>query len=484
MSPPPAAGCRHENFIAGSWRPPAGGAYFPDENPARRGSSLGEFPLSQPADVTAAVDAAATAFPIWRRTTLAVRQRCVAQFLDALAARREELAQVVCRENGKTIREARAEVDSALVEGRHHLHQIAVFAGGTIPVGSAPATGWLRYEPVGVAAIISPWNFPLNVFCRKAVPALLTGCTVVFKPASFTPWTAIELARLLAATDLPPGVFNVVCGAGSALGNALIDDVRVRALSFTGSTPVGIAIQRRAAGRLLRTQLELGGKNALIIADDADLDAAVGAAVTAGFACAGQWCTSTSRILVFDAVHDAVCDLLARRCAALRLGDPLDADTDMGPVAGPEQFAGVTAAIARARAQGGREIAGGVADPAGYFVRPTVFDGVGPDMDLFREEVFGPVLALTRVRDLDHALALANDSDFGLSSALFTRDLGRATRYIDGIEAGMAHVNIHSGYKHPALPFGGWKASGFGPAENGISGLEFFVDSKSVYLGS
>jgi len=475
----------HPNFIGGAWRAAPGAPTFPDENPAARGSVLARFQASTAADMTAAIDAAAQAFAAWRRTTVADRQQLVLRFLELLAAGREELARIVAQENGKTIREARAEVDSALKEGAHHAHQIATFGGHALPAGTGPYTGWLQYHPLGVVGIISPWNFPMNVMCRKALPALLTGNTVVFKPATFTPWSGVFLAGLFEQAGFPAGAFNCVTGAGAALGNAMLDDPRVRAVSFTGSTAVGKQIQARAARHLTRTQLELGGKNALIVLADADLDAAVEAAMAAGFACAGQWCTSTSRLLVQTAVAAAFLERLVARCDQVVVGDPLDEHTGMGPVAGPAQFEAVTEAIAGAEAEGAWRLTGGPApDDGGYFIRPTVFAGVTPAMSLFRTEVFGPVLAVTEFGSLDDALRLANDSPYALSSALYTRDVAAAMRYINDIEAGLAHVNIHTGFKDPGLPFGGWKESGFGLPENSRTGLEFFVDLKAVYVKS
>ena len=473
-----------QNFIGGTWRATDTGQSFADEDPSRRGTVLAEFQASAPADVTAAIDLAADAFRTWRRTAVADRQKLSFRFLQLLAESREDLARIVTRENGKTIRESRAEVDSALKEGAYHVHQIATFGGHALPKDAGPYTGWLQYEPLGVVGIISPWNFPMNVMCRKTLPALLTGNTAVFKPASFTPWTGVFLAQLFERAGFPAGVFNCVTGLGSSIGNALVDDPRVRAISFTGSTAVGKQIQVRAAKHLTRTQLELGGKNALIVLDDADLDAAIDAAVTAGFACAGQWCTSTSRILLQGGIHDAFLDRLTARCGALQVGDPLDEQTQMGPVAGPEQFRAITAAIDQAKTEGARLLTGEPGDASGYYIRPTVFGGVTPAMALFRTEVFGPVLAVTRFASLDEALTLANDSIYGLSSAIFTRDVAAAMRYVNGIEAGMAHVNIHTGFKDPGLPFGGWKESGCGLPENSRTGLEFFVDHKAVYVKS
>jgi aldehyde dehydrogenase (NAD+) len=327
----------------------------------------------------------------------------------------------------------------------------------------------------------------MNVMCRKTLPALLTGNTVVFKPASFTPWSGVFMAKLLELAGVPPGVFNCVTGLGSAIGNILVQDPRVRAVSFTGSTEVGKKIQALAAGNLTRTQLELGGKNALIVMDDAEIGEAVEAAVTAGFSNAGQWCTSTSRILLHRAIATSFLDRLVARCEAMTVGDGLQDSTDMGPVAGPQQHADVTAAIRRAQAEGARLVTGGeagrtAADLPGYFIRPTVFAGVRPGMSVFQDEIFGPVLAVSEFASLDEALDVANDSVYGLSSAIFTRDLGAARRYIDEIDAGLAHVNVHTGYKEPSMPFGGFKLSGAGLPENSRSGLEFFVDRKAVYM--
>ncbi len=472
-----------KNYIDGAWRESSDRATFPNENPARRGAELNRAAASTEADIDAAVGAAARAFAAWGRTALPERQAAVERFLDALASEREALARVVSQENGKTIREARGEVDSALLEGRHHLRQMAVFAGQSAPTTDGAIVSWEQFHPLGVVGVISPWNYPLNVMCRKTLPALLTGNTVVFKPASFTPGSGVFMARLFERAGVPKGVFNCVTGKGSAIGNRLVRDPRVRAISFTGSTEVGRTIAQMAAANFTRTQLELGGKNALIVLADADMDAAVDATVRAGFGCAGQWCTSTSRVLVASEVAEAYMDRLLARSRALIVGDPLAETTDMGPVAGPAQFEGISAAIAQAQSHGARLRLGGVSDNRdGYYVLPTVFDGVTRDMPIFRDEIFGPVLAVSTVRDLDEALAWANDSVYGLSSALFTNDLAAALRYGREIEAGMAHVNIHSGFKTPELPFGGWKDSGFGPPENGRSGLEFFVERKAVYM--
>ena len=479
-----------ENFIDGRWRASRCGATFEDENPACRGSSLGRFQSSTAEDVVDAVSAAAEAFDAWRRKPISERQQYVAEFLRLLTGSRDELARIVTLENGKTIRESRAEVDSALVEGSYHLQQIAAFYGHSGPGAFREITAWVQYEPLGVVGVISPWNFPMNVMCRKTLPALLTGNTVVVKPASFTPWSGVFMARLFERAGLPAGVFNCVTGPGSSIGNAIVQDPRVRAVSFTGSTEVGRKIQLMAAADFTRTQLELGGKNALIVMDDADLDRAVSAAITAGFSNAGQWCTSTSRLLLHRAVARPFLDELAARLERMIVGDGLRENTDMGPVAGPQQYHDILAAIRQAQADGARLVVGGNASEGaagnglGYFIRPTVFADVRPDMSVFRDEIFGPVLAVCEFASLDEALTMANNSLYGLSSAIFTNDLHAARSYIDGIEAGLAHVNIHTGYKEPSMPFGGVKQSGAGLPENSETGLQFFVDRKAVYVRS
>jgi len=473
------------NFIGGKWKTSRTGATFENENPALRGSNIGGFQASSPEDVLEAIAAADAAFRSWRRAPVSERQQFIGAFLQLLRESREELARIVTLENGKTIKESRAEVDSALVEGSYHLNQIVAFAGGVGPGAYRDISTYVQYQPLGVVGVISPWNFPMNVMSRKTLPALLTGNTVVFKPASFTPWSGVFMTQLFERAGLPAGVFNCVTGLGSKIGNVIVEDPRIRAISFTGSTEVGKKIQVKASANLTRTQLELGGKNAAIVMDDADINEAVAAVATAAFSNGGQWCTSTSRVLLHRDIAKSFLDALTARCQKMAVGDGMSESTDMGPVAGPQQYEDIMKAIRQAHAAGARMVAGVEAvSPAGYFVRPTVFTNVTTDMPLFRDEIFGPVLAVCEFGSLDEALELANNSIYGLSSAIFTKNLANARKYVDGIEAGLAHVNIHTGYKEPALPFGGVKQSGAGLPENSQTGLEFFVDQKAVYIRS
>src|SRR5436190_4157222 len=472
-----------KNFVNGKWKGASDGATFEDENPALRGSNVGNFPSSTPDDVREALDAADNAYKTWKRTPLSERQNYIAEFLRLLKENRDELARIVTLENGKTIKESRAGVDSALVEGSYHLNQVAACSGRSGPGSCRDIATWVQYQPLGIAGIISPWNFPMNVMNRKALPALLTGNTVVFKPASFTPWSGVFMAQLLDKAGLPAGVFNCVTGLGSRIGNVIVEDPRVRAISFTGSTEVGKKIQVKCSANLTRTQLELGGKNALIVMDDANLAEAVGAAATAGFSNGGQWCTSTSRILLHKGIAKQFLDALTARCEKMNVGDGLLESTEMGPVAGPDQFRDISKAIEQAKADGCSMVAGSQpADPKGYFIRPTVFTNVKTGMSIFKDEIFGPVIAVCEFSTLDEAIELANNSIYGLSSAIFTTNLGNAKKYVDGIEAGLAHVNIHTGYKEPSMPFGGVKQSGAGLPENSQTGLEFFVDQTAVYV--
>src|SRR6476646_1919503 len=348
----------YKNFVNGKWKASRNSATFENENPAVRGSNIAFFQSSTPEDVREAIDVADNAYRTWKRTPVSERQQYIAEFLRLLKENREELARIVTLENGKTIRESRAEVDSALVEGSYHLNQVSAFYGHIGPGAFRDIQTWVQYEPLGVGGVISTWNFPMNVMSRKTLPALLTGNTVVFKPATFTPWSGVFMTHLFERAGLPAGVFNLVMGLGSSIGHVIVDDPRVRAITFTGSTEVGKKIQVRGSANLTRMQLELGGKNALIVMDDADINEAVTAAITAAFSNAGQWCTSTSRVLLHRGIAKQFLDALTARCEKMSVGDGISESIDMGPVAGPQQFEDITKAIRQAQADGARMVAG------------------------------------------------------------------------------------------------------------------------------
>jgi len=360
--------------------------------------------------------------------------------------------------------------------------------GGLAAASELPGVScWMRREPLGVVTLITPWNFPLNVACRKLVPALVAGNCCLLKPSDLTPVSAGLLFEALAEAGLPAGVANLIYGRGSVIGGTLVSHPAVQAVSFTGSTEVGVGIATRLAGRGTKLQLEMGGKNPLVVLADADLEGAVQAAVIGGFSCAGQWCTATSRVIVEAAVYDRFLELFEARTRALKVGDGQDESVDVGPVCGAQQYQSILDYLEVGRREGARLCVGGCAlrDGGlehGCFIAPTVFADVRQDMRIAREEIFGPVVAVTKARDFDESLRLANGVAFGLASSIYTRDLASAQRFIAQSEAGLCHVNLHTAYKEPQLEFGGIKDSGRGQPEAGAGAVEFFSRHKAVYL--
>jgi aldehyde dehydrogenase (NAD+) len=481
------SGFQGNNLIDGQWRPAASGRRFEQRNPARLSEVTGTFADSGADDVAAAIAAAQAAFPAWRALSPLARKAYLDRALRAMMARRDEIAAVITRENGKALREAKGEVDSAIKEMDYQIAEGVRLCGQTVPVEVGGTLAYSTREALGPVAIVTPWNFPFNVPCRKGTPALMGGNTLVFKPASLTPRSGLLFTELIASSGLPPGVINCVTGGGGSVGAALVGDARIKAVSFTGSTPVGKSIQLAAARNLTATQLELGGKNPAIVLPDADLDLAVAEIVKGAFACSGQWCTSTSRVI---AHADIAAQLTERLLAAVRgiaVRDGAADDCVMGPVCGAKQKADILDFIAIGHAEGARLLVGGAAleDPPyddGCFIAPTVFDRVTPDMVIAREEIFGPVLAIMEVRSFDEAVEVANGVAYGLSSSIFTNDLKQALTYMERAEVGLAHVNVMSALKEPQLAFGGVKESGAGLPEAGSSGIEFFTHHKVCYV--
>jgi len=473
------------NFINGKWVSSNSGKTFASYNPARKQECVGEFQASVEGDVQQAVAAAEQAFKEWRGQKPQARIAQVEKFLSTLEQHQDEFATVITREQGKTIKESLGEIKSSLLEGRHTVSRYAAMVADASGMPTAGTFDMTRIEPLGVVSIITPWNYPVNTFCRKALPALISGNTVVAKPASFTPLCGIYLAKYMEKSEFPSGVFNCITGQGAGIGNSLVAHPAVKAVSFTGSTVIGRQINEIAASTFTRTQLELGGKNALIVDESANLDAAAEAVVAAGFGCAGQWCVSTSRVLLQKSIARPFTKILLEKIARLKVGDPLLPDTDIGPVAGDAQFKNILKYLAIAKKENCELLCGGgtVEDLAaeGYYIQPTVFANVAPDKTIFREEIFGPVIGLTVYDDFDEALRLANDSEYGLSSSLYTNDIAHAMSYMDTVATGMVHINIHTGFKDPRFPFGGWKNSGNGRPENGRTGIEFFTETKAVY---
>ncbi|MDQ7051799.1 MAG: aldehyde dehydrogenase family protein [candidate division KSB1 bacterium] len=343
-----------------------------------------------------------------------------------------------------------------------------------------------RHEPLGVVLLITPWNFPLATVLRKMIPALAAGNTVVLKPSELTPLTAVALFHLMDASGLPPGVANLVLGEGPVVGKALVQHLDVRAISFTGSTVTGLQLARLLDARGVRFQAEMGGANTLVVLADADLEAAADAAVSAGFACCGQWCTGTGRVIVEQEKYAEFLPKLLTRLKKMVIGDGRDARVNMGPLISAQQRNKIEQAVQRALAEGARLLCGGrrPADPAlqkGYFYEPTLLADVTAEMEAAWEEIFGPVLVAMPARDPDEALALANGTRYGLAFSVYTRDAEKAGKFLREVEAGLCHVNLPTGFRDPVLPLLGWKDSGRGWPEAGKYGLEFLTRTKAVY---
>ncbi len=470
------------NFVAGQWTPARGGRTYERHNPWRPSEVVGEFPSSSAEDVDAAVAAAHDAFPAWSAMPAAKRAAILTRAATVIDSRVEDIAQDMTREMGKPLRESRLEAARAA--------QILRFFAGEAyrPVGQMyeqSLTGsavYTRRRPLGVVGLITPWNFPAAIPAWKAAPALAYGNTVVLKLAQDSPLTGLHLARALEEADLPEGVLNVIIGRGSEVGEPLVKDPRVPAISFTGSVPVGHGVRDSAASLGKRVQLELGGHNPLIVAEDAKLDAAVTAAYVGAFWSAGQKCTATRRIYAQDGIYEQFRERLLARIDEGKVGDPSDPDTEVGPIVNETQFDSVMDGIARGRDEGGSVISGGErADPDAYLVAPTVFENVADDAFLSCEEVFGPVTTLYRYGGLDEAIERSNAVRFGLSAAVFTTNLTTAKRCVDELQAGIIHVNSQTAGAEVHVPFGGIKESGYGPHEQGRAAIEFYTEEVTVY---
>jgi alpha-ketoglutaric semialdehyde dehydrogenase len=471
------------NYIAGEWADARGGGTYEKTNPWQPSQTVGTFASSGEDDVDAAVAAAEEAFPAWSRLPLAARGAYLVAAAASLDRRVDDIARDMSTEMGKPLREARGETLRAAQILRYAAGEAYRAVGEHFEQSLTGAQVSTRRRPLGVVGLITPWNFPIAIPVWKLAPALMYGNTVVLKLAYEAPLTGVHVAEAFADASLPPGVLNVLTGRGSTVGAALVRDPRVRAISFTGSVPTGHGVRDEATRAGKRVQLELGGHNPLIVMADADLDRAAEAAYAGAFWSAGQKCTATRRIYVQDGVYDAFRETFLARVARGKVGDPLDAETEVGPIVNQSQFDEITGAIDRGREEGGEVVAGGErAHAEALLIAPTVFEGVRDDAYLSCEEVFGPVTSLYRVADFDEAIARANAVPFGLSASIYTSSLPTATRFQNEAQAGLLHVNSQTAGAEVHVPFGGIKSSGFGPHEQGRAAIEFYTEVVTVYV--
>lgn len=471
-------------FIAGRWRPGTG-AELRSVNPTHPDIVVAQGACATTADVEDALGAAARAQPGWAATPIHQRGAVLAGAAAVIDTNAEDWGLELTVEEGKTRAEGVGEVRRAAQILRYYAAEGDRQAGEIYASPRAGEQILLIRKPMGVVGVITPFNFPIAIPAWKIAPALVYGNTVVWKPASTVPLLAVRLAEALAAAGLPAGVLNLLIGP-AAIGDALTSHPRVDAVTFTGSTAVGRRIAAAAAGRGVPVQAEMGGKNAAVVLDDADFDLAVEQVMLGAFRSAGQKCTATSRLVLTEAIADRFLEALLTQAKTLMVGDPADAQTQMGPVISASAQRAITAGVDRARVQGAAVLAGGggYSDgplAEGHFVAPTVIELSGP-ADVWGHELFGPVLAVRRARDAEDAFALANDSEFGLSAAVFTQDLTRALQAVESIGVGVLHINSESAGADPHVPFGGARKSGLGPKEQGSAAREFFTHTTTVYL--
>ena len=474
------------NFIDGSWVPPQNGRYAPKHNPAN-GEPLGDVPLSGSADVNRAVEAARRAYATWRRVPAPKRGEIMFRVGRLLEEHKDRLARLMTQEMGKVLTEARGDVQEAIDMAYYMAGEGRRSFGYTTPSELPDKFAMAIRDPIGVAAIITPWNFPAAIPSWKMFPALVLGNTVVFKPASDTPLVAGEMVRLMAEAGVPAGVVNLVYGSGSEVGDALLGHPGVNLVSFTGSVETGRHVAAKAGEGLKRVSLELGGKNAVIVLDDANLDLAVDGIIWSAYGTTGQRCTACSRLIVQTGIYHALEERLLDRIRGLRLGDGLLETTDVGPLIHRGARDRVHSYVDIGRAEGARLAIGGhpveEGDLArGAFYAPTLFADVRPDMRIAQEEIFGPVLSMIPVKTLDEAIAVNNRVSYGLSSAIFTQDVGSTFKAIRDLETGIVYVNAGTTGAEIHLPFGGTRDTGNGHREAGTAALDFFSEWKSVYV--
>lgn len=471
----------HKNLIGGAW---VDGEAVDNINPSNTDDVIGQYARASVDDAKKAIDAAKSAAHDWARSGLMQRHGVLRAAADEIFARKEELGELLSREEGKTLAEGIGEAGRAGQIFEFFAGEALRLTGETVP-SVRPGIGVeMTREPVGVVGIITPWNFPIAIPAWKMAPALCYGNSVVIKPADLVPGCTWALVDILKRAGLPDGVLNLVMGKGSVVGQAMLDSPDVDAITFTGSQGTGERVAAASVKHLRKFQLEMGGKNPLVVLDDADLDNAVECAANGAFFSTGQRCTASSRLVVTEGIHDKFVEKLTARVKSLVVGDALDKATQIGPVVDPSQLKQDNDYIEIGKGEGANLVAGGEVlerGTPGYYLSPALFTGASNDMRVSREEIFGPVASVIKVKDYDEALAVANDTPFGLSSGICTTSLKYATDYKRNAEAGMVMVNVPTAGVDFHVPFGGSKGSSFGPREQGKYAAEFFTTVKTSY---
>lgn len=473
------------NYIRGEWVSIRQGRELEVRNPADQDEVVGKGFLASTREAEAAIAAASEALPGWSRMPAPKRGEIVERAADLLRGEQDQMGRLLTMEEGKTLAEAKGEIYRAYNVLNYTAGQSRRMGGITIPSELPKNFAYTLRQPLGVVALITPWNFPVCIPAWKIAPALVAGNTVIFKPSSTTPLTAAKLVDIFERAGLPPGVLNLLVGSSSDIGDVITRDRRVRGISFTGSSENGTQIYTTCASRGIKAQCEMGGKNPVVVLDDADLDLAAEAIVSGAFGSTGQRCTATSRAVLHEKIADKLISEIIARASKLKIGNGLDPDVQMGPVVSAQQRDTVEQYIAVGQREGAKLVIGGKRPsglPRGFFIEPTIFDNVKPDYRIASEEIFGPVLSVTRARDYEEALEFANSSVYGLTSSIYTNDAGRIFDFCERIETGMVHVNSPTVGGEAQIPFGGMKSSGVGEREQGPTALDFYTDVKVIYI--
>ena len=475
----------HKNYIAGEWV--AGETAIENRNPSDVTDIIGSYAQASTAQLDTAFDAARAAQKIWSRTGLEARQTILMQIGNALMARADELGELLSREEGKPRAEGRGEVYRAGQFFTYYAAEVLRQIGDNADSVRPDIEIDVRRDPVGVVAVVSPWNFPTATAVWKIAPALAFGNAIIWKPANLVPASAVALAEIIASTDLPAGLFNLVMGAGSSIGDALVTSAAIDAITFTGSVETGRRIAAGAIANMTRMQMEMGSKNALAVMDDADIDLAVACAVNGAYGGTGQKCTASSRIIVHDAVHDQFVDKMLAATKALQVGHALEEGTQIGPVVSDTQLAENLDYVALAKSEGGEILCGGERLSLahdGFYMAPCLVAETHNDWRVNREEMFAPIACIMRAGSYDEALNIVNDTPFGLTAGIITKSLARASHFRRNADTGCVMVNLPTAGTDYHVPFGGRGDSSYGPREQGQYAVDFFTSVKTAYIAS